>query len=227
LGAILAGLLARAPSTGEKARFLRLPVLAALALGLFLFLPFDVRGYIYYLNTRYLHLFWPLCLACVPTLVPKWHRRLLAFSLLPGLLVSLSLAHGFRRFGAEFSSLLQVAAALRDKPVVMGLVYNPQSSVVTHPVYLHAPAVLARLGGGLSHFSFAETPHSPLRYRHKGPPSYPSEWRPWQFNEATMGAAYDHFLLRAQAPNRVFSPEFLSQLRVVARADDFLLLQRP
>ncbi len=52
---------------GAVARW-RIAGLAVLALILFFALPFDIRGYMYYLNTRYAHLIAALVVCCVPPL---------------------------------------------------------------------------------------------------------------------------------------------------------------
>ena len=49
----------------------RLPGLALLAGALFLLLPFDIRGAVYYLNTRYAHLAAPLAVAALPPLAAR------------------------------------------------------------------------------------------------------------------------------------------------------------
>ena len=52
----------------------RMVGLAALAGALFLFLPFDIRGAVYYLNTRYAHLAAPLAIAALPPLALRIAR---------------------------------------------------------------------------------------------------------------------------------------------------------
>ena len=66
--------------------------------------------------------------------------------------------------------------------------------------------------------SFALTPHSPLQYRGEPPPTFPSEWRPDQFSYATMGGAYDHFLLRGTPPERVLGEHLGQELSVAGQA---------
>src|SRR5258706_3085363 len=76
----------------------RIVGLAALALLLYFALPFDIRGYMYYLNTRYAHLAAPLVLACVPA-VPKASRALvLALATAVAMWCGYTLAKGFAGF---------------------------------------------------------------------------------------------------------------------------------
>jgi hypothetical protein len=99
----------------------------------------------------------------------------------------------------------------------MGLVYNAGSSAVSHPVFLHASTVIARLDGGLTNFSFALTPHSPLMYRGEPPPTFPSEWRPDQMRWDQHGQHYDTFLVRGAHPNQVLGSLVGSQLEIAAQ----------
>ncbi len=204
----------------------RMLALAALALVLFLALPFDIRGYMYYLNTRFAHLAAPLVLCCLPR-APERARVPLAWAAAAcAALAGVCLARGFTAFGVEARGLAQISAAAAPKARVMGLIFDPGSQVVGHPVYLHAATVVAREAGGLTNFSFALTPHSPLKYRGAPPPTFPSEWRPDQFNYEAMGRAYDHFLLRGVEPPRVFGSLLQGELETVGRAGSFWLVRR-
>jgi hypothetical protein len=210
---------------GRLARW-RMPGLAVLALGLFFLLPFDIRGYMYYLNTRYAHLAAALTVASVPALTARWSRRALFAAALPALVLMVPLWSAFRAFDAESSALTTLVAATGEKPRVMGLMWATGSRAVTHPVYLHASCVLARERGGLTNFSFALTPHSPLMYRGPPPPTFDSEWRPDTFDWARQGPAYDHFLVRGPTAEQLFGPRLGAELQVVARAADFSLVRR-
>ncbi len=108
----------------------------------------------------------------------------------------------------------------------MGLIFNPSSGVVRHPVYLHSAATLALERGGATNFSFARTQHSPIRYRGSPPPTFPSEWRPDQFDFARQGGAYDAFLVRGAAPAQIFGALLASQLELAGQADGFHLVRR-
>lgn len=191
----------------------RLPGLALVAFLLFLLLPFDVRGAVYYLNTRYAHLAAPLALAAVvPPIAARIRPLLLAAGATSALVLAVPLGIGFRAFDVEAAPLLRFAEETPPRPRIMGLIFDPGSRVMRHPVFLHAAAVPARLRGGITNFSFARTPHSPVRYREAPPPTFPSEWRPDGFRWETMGSAYDHFLVRGVDARAVFGPRYGSEV---------------
>lgn len=204
----------------------RLALLAAMALGLYFLLPFDIRGYMYYLNPRFAHLAAALCVLLVPTLRPSGEVALAAAGLAVAAALSVPLWRGYAAFSAEAAGLREVTAAAQPKARTFGLVFNAASRVVTHPVYLHAAARVAREQGGYANFSFALTPHSPVKYARPPPPTASSEWRPQQFNYATMGPSYDHFLVKGPPPERLFGPLLGTELEVAARAGDVALLRR-
>ncbi|WNG45904.1 hypothetical protein F0U60_18640 [Archangium minus] len=214
-----------ADSGGLVAR-LRLPGLVVLALGFFFLLPFDIRGYIYYLNTRYAQLAAVLAVASVPVTLPSLRRPLLWASAGCALLLALVLGRGFRAFSREASEWDALIEATAQKPRVMGLIFASGSRVVRHPVFLHGASELARARGGSTNFSFALTPHSPLRYRGTPPPTFASEWRPHDFDYATQGPAYDHFLVRGVHPSRVFGARLQQELAVAAQSGESWLVRR-
>jgi hypothetical protein len=223
--AVLAFVTGRAHLEGQLAR-LRMLGLFALALAMFFMLPFDIRGYSYYLNTRYAHLAAALLVCCVPPLTARWSRWALWAAALatPVLAVPLSLA--FAGFDAEARPLLGLAEAATEKPRVMGLIYRSGSRHVRYPVYIHAACAIAQERGGLTNFSFATTPHSPLMYRDAPPPTFPSEWHPEQMRWETQGRFYDHFLVRGRHPSELFGARLGQELYIAAEADDFYLVRR-
>jgi hypothetical protein len=204
----------------------RIVGLAALALLLYFALPFDIRGYMYYLNTRYAHLAAPLVLACVPVLPKGLHRTMLALAVMAATYAGITLARWFSRFDDDAKQLTALADYTAQKPRVMGLIYAPGSRAVTHPVFLHASTVLARLRGGVTNFSFALTPHSPLMYRGSAPPTFPSEWRPDQMSWEQHGQWYDHFVVRGAHPRQIFGPRLDSELQIAAQSGDFWLVRK-
>ncbi|WP_434381426.1 hypothetical protein [Melittangium boletus] len=225
-GATVLGVLRPAPSPERPLARLRLPGLALLALGLYFLLPFDIRGYTYYLNTRYAQLAALLVLASVPVTRPPFERALLGAGAACALPLALVLGQGFRAFAREAAEWDTLVAATAARPRVMGLVFDARSRVMRHPVFLHGAAELARARGGLTNFSFALTPHSPLRYRGTPPPTFPSEWRPQEFQYAPQGLAYDHFLVRGVDPSRIFGARLQQELAVAAQAGDSWLVRR-
>ena len=206
----------------------RIVGLAALALALYFALPFDIRGYMYYLNTRYAHLAAALIVCAVPPLKPKLARGGLLLAAAVGVATGIPLCKGFAAFDQEALALTQLAKHAAERPKVMGLIYQTGTEAMTHPVWLHASTVIARERGGISNFSFALTPHSPVMYREgKAPPTFPSEWRPDTMDWATQGAAYDHFLIRGVPPERILGAQLSSGLfQVTAQAQSFTLVSR-
>jgi biotin transporter BioY len=202
------------PREGRVERW-RLPGLAVLAGLLFLLLPFDVRGAVYYLNTRYAHLAAPLAIASLPVISARIRPALVAAGLVAALVLAIPLGRGFHAFDLEAAPLLRFAEETPPRPRIMGLIFNPGSRVMSHPVFLHAAAVPARLRGGITNFSFARTPHSPIRYQGAPPPTFPSEWRPDGFRWETMGPAYGHFLVRGVDPRAVFGPRYGTEVTPV------------
>lgn len=216
----------RLPSEeGPIARW-RIAGLAALAFTLFLALPFDIRGYMYYLNTRYIHLAAALLVCSVPVLPELWSRRLVYLAAATALVLMLPLRAAFQAFEVESRALTELAKSAAPRPKVMALTYATGSRAVTHPVYLHAGCVVARERGGLTNFSFALTPHSPLMYRGAPPPTFASEWRPDQMRWEEHGRFYDHFVVRGVRPEQIFGPLLQSELFVAAQSGDFFLVRR-
>jgi hypothetical protein len=216
----------RAPSREGPIERWRMLALSLVALALYFTLPFDIRGYVYYLNTRFAHLWAALLVAAAPPL----SLRLRPFARWAGVAVALGtsvpLARGFAAFDEEARPLDSLALAAPAHPLVMGLIFDTGSRVVTHPVFLHAATVIARLTGGATNFTFALTPHSPLRYQHSPPPTFPSEWHPEQFNWSTMSGPYDAFLVRGVPPGRVFGARLGSGLQVAGHAGELWLVTR-
>jgi hypothetical protein len=212
-----------AESTVERWRIVGL---LAIALFGYFALPFDIRGYMYYLNTRYAHLAAALVVACVPALKLEQAKQAVWAGVALAAVTAMPLVNGFRAFDAEASGLHALSQHARPAPRVMGLMFAAGSRVVTHPVYLHASTVVARERGGLTNFSFALTPHSPVMYRGAQPPTFPSEWRPDQMRWDEHGRHYDTFLGTGVPPERLFGGLLGSELEVAATAGDFWLVRR-
>ena len=116
--------------------------------------------------------------------------------------------------------------AVAERPRIMGLIYDRRSGIVTHPVYLHAAATLAREKGGIPSYTLMGWRQVPLRYRGERPPAPISEWRPDLFDFDTMAPAYDHFLLRGATPEIVFGAHIGPDLRVAAHEGEWWLVRR-
>lgn len=201
--------------------------LGLIALAMYFLLPFDIRGYVYYLNTRYAHLAAPLLLAAIPWVRPRFQQPLALVSAACALMLAFPLARAFSEFNREAAALDELASTAGPGARVMGLLYDPTSRITKHPVFIHSAAVLARERGGFANFSFALTPHSPLKYRGAPPPTFPSEWRPRDFSLQAHGPAYDHFLIRGADPSRTpLGPGLSSEFYVAGRAGSFVLVRR-
>lgn len=204
----------------------RVAGLAAIALALYFLLPFDIRGYIYYLNTRYAHLAAPLLVAALPPVRGRAAQLLLGLGPVAALALCIPLVRGFRAFDAEAAGLRDIVRYAAPKARVMGLIFQPGSSVVRHPVFLHSAAQLAMERGGLANFSFALTPHSPVAYRGTPPRTFPSEWNPAEFRWEVHAGDYDHFLVRGVHPARLFGGRLGGELEVAGHEGSFWLMRR-
>ena len=210
---------------GVVARW-RIVGLCALAFTLFLALPFDIRGYVYYLNTRYAHLAAALLVCTVPLLNATWNKRLTLAAALLGLVTAVPLWRAFSAFDDEAKHVLELAKQAPRGAKVMGLIFNTASRSMTQPVFLHASCFVAREQGGITNFSFASTPHNPLMYKSVVPPTFPSEWRPDQMNWETQGRAYDTFVVRGVDPQRLFGGLYGTEVETVAQSGDFFLVRK-
>jgi hypothetical protein len=138
----------------------------------------------------------------------------------------LPLHSAFAEFDADVRALARLSQKAGDKPRVMGLIYGAGSRSVRYPVHLHAACAVARQKGGLTNFSFATTPHSPLMYQHGSPPTFPSEWRPQEMRWASQGSYYDHFVVRGRDPRQIFGRLLDSELYEAGYADGFHLVRK-
>ncbi len=203
-----------------------LVLLAGLALLLYFALPFDVRGRVYYLNTRFAQPVAVLTACLVPALAPRFERAFRVAAVAIAICLGVVMGRGFLAYDREARSLEALVLAGAPRPRVLGLVFDPFSRIVNHPVFLHAAAQFARERGGICNFSFASTPHSPVGYRGAPPPTFPSEWQPGEFRYEVQGAFYDHFLLRGADPERVFGSRLGSELETAAHEGTFWLVRR-
>jgi hypothetical protein len=204
----------------------RMPGLTVLAFGFFFALPFDIRGYMYYLNTRYLHLAMALLVCCLPMLPETSNRVFSVLAALASFFFAQPLRGAFSQFDSEAAQLSALEEFSAQKPKVMGLMFNTTSASLSHPVFLHASCALAKARGGITNFSFASTPHSPLLYRQPLPPTFPSEWRPNEMRWQEQGNYYDHFVLRGATPEQVFGGLLQTELYVAGQAGDFFLVRK-
>ncbi|MBS2026383.1 MAG: hypothetical protein JST54_00645 [Deltaproteobacteria bacterium] len=205
------------------------PLLVAIALAMFLFMPFDVRGYMYYVNYRFAELFALVLVAALPFPAHVWAQRaLVTAATAVAIWYGVMLANHFQAFQREADSLDSIIPTVGDKPKIMALSFDTSSAVASHPVYLHAASYLALAHGGITSFSFASTAHSPLAYRGDPPPAPVSEWAANQFDYNAYGHFYDYYLVRAPMqidPNRLFRGH-ADETRVASQSGAFVLYTR-
>jgi hypothetical protein len=203
---------------------LRGAALAALALAMFLYLPFDIRGYIYYVNYRFGELAALLAITALPFPGTKGPRlAVVGAAMLIALVYGTTLASHFRDFDREANSIDTVASALPKRSKVAAMSFDMMSGVASHPAYLHFASYAALQCGGISSFSFASTPHSPLAYRGAPPPAPASEWRADQFDFAGYGSYYDYFLVRGNVPAQFAFHGMQDQVAIAAQSGKFTL----
>jgi hypothetical protein len=209
---------------------LRGPILVAAALVMFLYMPFDVRGYMYYVNYRFAELFALVLAASLPFPAHLWAQRaLVAAGTIVALWYGSVLADHFERFELEAHAMDEIIPAVGPKPKIMALSYDTQSAVVTHPCYLHFASYAAMAKGGITSFSFAATEHSPLQYLIPPPPAPNSEWRADLFDYPTYGTYYDYYLVRAplgRIPAQYTFHGHQDEVRVAAQSGEFTLYTR-
>jgi hypothetical protein len=206
---------------------LRGPALAAVALAMLLFLPFDIRGYIYYVNLRFAELFALLLIVCLPMPAdPSWRGALAGAALIVSAWYGINLSSHFRDFDREANAIDTMIEALPQKPKIMALSVDTNSAWVTHPVYLHFASYAALARGGITSFSFAATPHSPVAYKIDPPPAPASEWRAMEFNYGAYGRYYDHYLARGRVPPQYIFRNYMNEVSPVAQSGSFVLYRR-
>ena len=215
-----------APGATWPAR-LRGVALAALALVMFLYLPFDIRGYIYYLNFRFAELFALLVIVALPFPGTQGLRlAVVAASVSIAVVYGMTLASHFHDFDREANAIDAITHAVPQKAKIAALSFDTNSAIALHPVYLHIASYPALERGGITSFSFASTPHSPLAYQRNPPPAPASEWYADGFDYRTYGAYYDVFLVRGKVPaQRVFHGDD-SQYSIAAQSGAFTLYRR-
>lgn len=206
---------------------LRGPLLAAVALAMFLFMPFDVRGYMYYVNFRFAELFALVLVASLPFPAHLWAQRtFVGASTLVCVWYGSTIADHFKRFDMEANAVDAAIAATGPKPKIMALSFDTSSAVLTHPAYLHFASYVALAHGGITSFSFAATEHSPLQFVVPLPPAPQSEWRADQFDYPSYGSYYDYYLVRGMvSPSRVFRGRDF-EVRLAAQSGPFALYTR-
>jgi len=202
LGALFLAVVVARPRP-EIARGWRIPLLAVLALAVYLVTPFEM-GYMGYIHTRAMP-FIALLLIASPSIAPG--RRtgvVLAAVVALQLVYQARVAAACRAFDreAQVAELQQVLRAAEPGRSLFGLVMDTGSKVVQYQPYLHIAAYYEVLRGGRSRYNFAETPWTPVRYQPGTEPvALERSWEvhPWDLDVDTAVADEDYVLVREPA----------------------------
>jgi hypothetical protein len=219
----------RRPSGGPLLTRLRPALLAALALGYYLALPFDVNGYMYYIYPRYAQL---VALLAIPAigfpavssetgaLFKVWAVSATSLALYAGL----NLAVQFHRFDVEAENFEMVARQIPPHAKIMHLVTDWGSRWASHAVYLHYAALAALRVNGVPSFSLATDPSFPVGYRQGArPPASRSEWRPLAGIGWEQAQWYDCFLTRGENALDSLLGAHAREVHLVSRAERWRL----
>jgi hypothetical protein len=188
------------------------------AAALYFFFPQSI-GWLWQLNERYAilaALLIPLLLRPAPG--PRGALPLLLVAAVSAASAGIARAH-IAAFDREARGFDEVLANAQPGKRMIGLIYDWSSEAAHFSPYLHYASLYRARGGGVSSFSFAELPQSPLRYRpESAPPPKPEgwEWHPEMYRNAVDGPYYDYVLVRGR---RTFAQEEGPRFRLIARSD--------
>jgi hypothetical protein len=209
-----------ATSLRRRARWMlahRCDLLLLALIASYLFLPMQISGQ-WYLNARYLvfgALGLPLLLAG-----PVRGRRtaLLGAAGVLALLACANTAAKIHAFQRQVGPFDAIVGALPPRGRVLGLPFdNGSGGPLRLWPFLHWAGYHQVFAGGDVGFSFAGLPSIPVRYRSGMQAPHPYEWRPDQFDWASMGRYYDAFLVSG-VPRGRGGEELRRNATVVARA---------
>lgn len=205
---------------------LRPAILFILAFACYLFLPMDVKGYMYQIYPRYGQIAALFLIAVLPfPLGPTYKIYALAATLL-GMYSGINLAVYFYRFDLEAREFDQIVEMIPENSRIMHLVVNPRSKVAAHAVYLHYAALAAVRTNGIPSFSLARHASFPLHYRQNHPVPMPRwEWRPQAFDWKREGSFYDVYLIRGMSAERIFGKN-LRYVEAIGGAGDWQVYRK-
>ncbi|HTP26111.1 MAG TPA: hypothetical protein VMK12_10680 [Anaeromyxobacteraceae bacterium] len=209
-------------SLRARLRALRCDLLVMSLVATYLFLPMQVSVQ-WYVNARYLvfsALALPLLFARRPT---GRMTFLLGASAAIAVVACANAGLKMRAFQRQAGDFGAIAAELPRGGRVLGL---PFDKGVGGPVrlwpFLHWACYCQVAAGGDVGFSFAGLPSIPVRYRPGMQAPHPYEWRPDQFDWASMGSHYDAFLASGRPQGRG-GFELIRHAVVVAQSGPFTL----
>jgi hypothetical protein len=208
---------------GRAGRFLaahRCDLLVLALLASYFLAPMEISGQ-WYINPRHL-VFAALAL---PLLLGRpargWRAALLGAAAAISLLTCANAAAKVRDFQRQVGPFDVVARELPAGGRVLGLPFDngARGPIRTWPL-VHWACWEQILAGGDVGFSFAGLPSIAVRYRPGMQAPHPYEWRPDQFDWASMGAAYDAFLTSG-APRGRGGAELVAHAEPAARSGPF------
>jgi hypothetical protein len=172
----------------------------ALAVGLYFLFPVSI-GWLWQLNERYAL----VCALLLPALLRPAKGLHGAAPLLLVAAVSFATAgvalDNFRSFEREVGPFDEVMAQAQPGRKLIGMMFDQNSRYAKFSAFLHYASYYRARDGGVSSFSFAELPQSPLRYRPEtAPPQHPPgwEWHPNLYRNDIDGRYYDYVLVHGQ-----------------------------
>ena len=210
---------------GPLRRFLlshRCDMLVLVLLASYLLAPMEISGQ-WYVSPRQL----VFAALGAPLLLARpargWRVGPAAVAAALALATSLDAAWHVRTFQRQVGPFEEVAAAFPPAGRVLGL---PFDTGAAGPVrlwpFVHFACYAQLFAGADVGFSFAGLPSIPVRYRPGQQAPHPYEWRPGDLDWATMGAAYDAFLVSG-TPRGRGGEELRRHAEPVARAGPFAL----
>ena len=205
---------------------LRPAALFLLAFACYLFLPMDVKGYMYQIYPRYSQLAALLLIAALPFPFGKAYRIYAVAATALGLYFGINLAVQFHRFDVEAREFDAAISLIPENSRIMHLVVDPRSRVSAHAVYLHYAALAAARTNGVPSFSLARHDPFPVHYRQGAHvPSPRWEWRPQQFDWKSEASWFDVYLVRGASAEKLFG-KHLRHVEPVGEAGGWAVYRR-
>lgn len=205
---------------------LRPLILFLIAFGCYLFLPMDVKGYMYQIYPRYCQIAALLLIVTLPFPLGPSYKIYAVAATVVGVYSGINLAVQFYQFNDEARGFDRVVEMIPPNSRIMHLVVNPKSKVSTHAVYLHYAALAAARTGGVPSFSLARHSPFPVHYRADNPIPTPRwEWRPQAFDWKREASFYDVYLVRGMSAEKLFG-RHLRRVEAIGEAGDWKLYRR-
>ena len=169
----------------------------ALAVGLYFLFPVSI-GWLWQLNERYALVFALLLPALLrPARGLKGAVPLLLVAAIAFFTAGTAVAN-FRSFEREVGPFDEVMAQAKPGRRLIGMIFEQNSRYAKFSAFLHYASYYRARLGGVSSFSFAELPQSPLRYKSgNAPPAHPAgwEWHANTYRNDVDGSYYDYVLV--------------------------------